>query len=369
MGSKTYDSVIIGGGVIGLSIARALRHQSNGRILLLEKGNVGREASWAAAGILAPQIEADADDDFFRLCFESNKMYPQFAAELRDETGIDVELDRSGTLCVGFDGRDEEEFARRYSWQSAAGLSIKKLDRKQVIGLEPNISDNVRSGLFFPDEGQVENRKLVEALAAFTRSNDIELHEGIEVGRILMDRGRLEGVETAQGRLSTANVVIATGAWTSLIKLGENRLPVDVKPMRGQMISYKDTPVPINHVIYSRTGYLVPRSDGRLLAGATVEDVGFDRSTTETARSLLMDMAIEIAPRLQNESISEHWAGFRPYGNSGRPLIGPIPNVDNVFVATGHFRNGILLAPITGKLIADIVTGANDSRRTGISQA
>jgi len=355
MGIKTYDIVIIGGGVIGLSIARKLRKKGNERILLLEKGDVGREASWAAAGILAPQVEADKDGDFFRLCYESNQMYPEFAAELLKETGIDIELDRRGTLYVAFDETSEKEFDTRFGWQSAAGLSIEQMDRKQVIDLEPSVSDNVRSGLFFPDDGQVENRKLVDSLAAFARSNDIEIQQGIEVYRILVDHGRIKGVKTTHGPASAAIVIIATGAWTSLIKLGESDLPVDVKPIRGQMISYQNTKVNIRHVMFSRRGYLVPRVDGRLLAGATVEEVGFDRSTTTEGLLSLKEIAAEIVPALYDEPIVDHWAGLRPFAKGGMPVIGQALGVKGLFIATGHFRNGILLAPITAELIVDAI--------------
>src|SRR6476646_5991808 len=179
------ETLIIGGGVIGLAIARELKKRGAGHVRVLEKGRVGREASWAAAGILAPQVEADEDGEFFRLCYESNKMYRVFADELRDETGIDVELDGRGVVYLGFDETDEREFNHRLKWQSAAGLKVKKLDRTQLKTLEADASDRAISGILFPDDGQVENRKLVEALAASAKSRGVEIEEGIEVSSVV----------------------------------------------------------------------------------------------------------------------------------------------------------------------------------------
>jgi len=365
---RTFNTIIVGGGVIGLTIARELNKRGLRDIAVLDKGRIGREASWAAAGILAPQVEADRDDEFFRLCYDSNRMYPRLEQELLQETGIDVEFER-GVLYAGFDERESMAFDDRFAWQTRVGLAIERLSSEQIRDLEPDISGDVRCGLLFPEDGQVENRKLVAALARYAELNSIHVIEGINVDRIVTDHDRANGVEAGGECFMAERVVLATGAWTSLIKLGESTVPIDVRPMRGQMVCYKDPDIHIKHVIYSRSGYLVPRSDARLLAGATVEDVGFERATTDEARSVLEKMAIEIAPALAHETIAEHWAGFRPYTNDGRPIIGSVPNVDNLFMATGHFRNGILLAPITGKLIADAVMGANDSRSIGISPA
>jgi glycine oxidase len=354
---KTSDVLIIGAGVIGLSIARELHKRGVGKICIVEKGAVGRESSWAAAGILAPQIEADIDDDFFRLCFESNRIYRQFADELRDETNIDIELDQSGTLYLGFHDKDSAEIRERYEWQRAAGLEIEHLTADETLRLEPNLSPNVRESLYFPREGQVENRKLVEALVRYAELNGINIIDNSEVGRVLTKNGIVTGAETRNETYTADVVVVASGAWTSTIKFGEISLPIQVKPIRGQMICYRP-PTPIcGHVVYSNRGYLVPRADGRLLVGATAEDVGFDKSIMETGVHSLQMAAIEIAPKLETLEIVDKWAGLRPYIHGGRPAIGQVPGVNGLFIATGHFRNGILLAPITARLIADAIAG------------
>lgn len=332
------DILIIGGGVIGLSIARELHKRGAGPISVVDKGRIGAEASWAAAGMLAPNAECHADDELFRLCRASNEIYPEFAAELLEETGIDIELDRAGTLSLAFSEDETAELDTKYKWQRHAGISVEKLAQGEVRNLEPEISLRVQGGYFYPNDWQVENRKLVAALRKYCEINGVELAEGTTVTALP----------------SEGTVVVTAGAWTNQL------LPEpQVKPIRGQMISLAGTDSRIlRHVIYSPRGYVVPRADGRVLVGATVEDVGFSKEVTPDAISSLKAAAIEIAPGLEGIGISEAWAGLRPHVEGELPVIGRVPDVDNAFVATGHYRNGILLAPITARMIADEVLGA-----------
>jgi glycine oxidase len=356
MGRPT-DFLIVGGGVIGLAIARELRRRGAGSIRVLEKGQPGREASWAAAGILAPQVEADADGEFFRLCYESNQSYDEFAAELFEETGVDIELDRHGVIYSGFNERDEEEFDRRFTWQTNVGLNVKKLTSLEVSRLEARISDRVTCGLLFPDDGQVENRKLVEALVEYAARNSIDINCGVEATSIAASS---DSVQVVVGGVTykAATVVVATGAWTSLIQMPENTLTVQVKPIRGQMICCLPQQN-FSHVVYSRRGYVVPRNDGRLLVGATVEDVGFNKSVTDEGIEHLLQVGTEISPMLRGLDIIDRWAGLRPYAFRDEPFVGKVPGTTNVFAAVGHYRNGILLTPITAKMIADQVLAAS----------
>lgn len=361
---RKSDVLIIGGGVIGLSLARELHKKGVHRIAVIDRGTCGREASYAAAGMLAPHAETDRIDPFFRFCSESNKLYPGFAAELLEETGVDIELDRAGTLYLALTERDSEELRRRYEWQTTAGLNVERLTAPETRKAEPFVSPDVRESLFFPDDGQVENRKLIEALLEYARLNDIEIREGVEVSGVLADGSRVLGVETRDEKLFAETTVVATGAWTSLIKLGLNALPVNVKPIKGQMIAFHTAKKLFQKVIYSPRGYIVPRSDGRILAGATVEDAGFDKETTEAGIDYLRGTAGEISPSLGSLEISEKWAGLRPFAADGLPVIGRLAGYENLILATAHFRNGILLAPITAKIVADEIAGNGASEYT-----
>ncbi|MBC7900915.1 MAG: glycine oxidase ThiO [Saprospiraceae bacterium] len=354
---RNSEVLIIGGGVIGLSIAREMHKIGAGRITIIERGSIGREASFAAAGMLAPNAETDKIDDFYNFCAESNRLYPDFAAALLDETGIDIELDRSGTLYLAFTGDDSIELKKRFDWQTSAGLAVEHLNTRETLTAEPFISPNVRESLFFPNDWQVENRKLLEALRKYSEINGIRIREGTEIREILTAGEKVIGAASDSEKFLAGTTIIATGAWTSLIKIGEMPVSVKVKPIRGQMISFHPREKLFKRVIYSSRGYLVPRADGRILAGSTVEDVGFDKSTTETGVSALRCVASEIAPCLAGMTISDKWAGLRPYADDGLPVIGEIAGFKNLIISTGHYRNGILLAPFTAKIVAERNTG------------
>jgi glycine oxidase len=347
------DTLIVGAGIIGLSIARELHKRGEKNIVLLERGTVGSEASWAAAGMLSPQAEAHEADSFFRLCLLSRDEYPAFAAELLDETGVDVELDRTGTVCAAFSREEATELSKRFEWQSKAGLEVAKLTGSDIRKLEPNLSESIREALLFKGDWQVENRKVVEALVEFARRNLIEIREQTDVRKLWIEHGKAVGVKTAQGNIRCGRIILTAGAWTSLIK----PLAVEVKPIRGQMICFRPKNPPLKHVIYGAGGYLVPRRDGRILAGATVEDVGFDKSVTESAVKSLNSIALEILPALDNLKITERWSGLRPFCSDGFPVLGGLLGIDNVTLATGHYRNGILLAPVTANIMADHLSG------------
>jgi glycine oxidase len=355
------DVLIIGGGVIGLGLARELRKKGAGKITVVERGELGREASYAAAGMLAPQAETDREDEFFRFCSESNGLYPDFAGQLLDETGIDIELDRSGTLYLAFSEGDSADIRKRYDWQKEAGMTVEHLTAEETRKAEPFVSPDVRDSLYFPGDGQVENRKLMQALRFYAETNGIAIREGTEVTELLTEGRSVTGVSTAQGMFSAGTVVLATGAWTSLIKLGPGAVPVKIKPVKGQMITFQTAKRLFQRVIYSPRGYLVPRADGRVLAGATVEDAGFDKETTAGGIDLLRETAVGLAPSLDSLEISEKWAGLRPFAADGLPVLGEIAGYENLLAATAHYRNGILLAPLTARIMAEKITGDGSS--------
>jgi len=354
--TKAAEVIIVGGGVIGLSIARELASRGVSDIVLFDKGELGKEASWAAGGILAPQVEADSADEFFKLATASRDLYPSLAHALYDETGIDVELDQTGTLYLGFNEDDEVELRQRFAWQRRTGLRVEWLNSEDLRRLEPNISAEVRCALRFPDDWQIENRKLVQALIAANQRLRVRLLPKCEVTSLRVERDRVAGVEVANGMISAAVVIVCAGAWTSSLTISTTSARIEIEPVRGQMLCFKPITQLAQHVIYSSRGYLVPRRDGRLLAGSTSERVGFDNRVTEEGVNSIRSMASEIAPALQAARLIDSWAGFRPRAIDDLPVIGPDVEVEGLFYATGHYRNGILLTPITAKVLADCVT-------------
>jgi len=355
---KTSDVVIIGGGVIGLAIARELSRRGVRDATLIERAGLGAEASSAAAGMLAPQAEADQADAFFYLTCRSRDKYPGFAADLLSETAIDIELETTGTLYLGFTEDDARELQKRYQWQMEAGLPVQMLTPAEARELEPNVSPDVQIVLKFPFDTQVENRRLVTALAVANQLAGVRLLTDTTVTSLNISHGRIQGVVTTRGSIATENVVVAGGAWVSMLGAPDKALPdIGIEPVRGQMLCFDANPPVASHVIYSPRGYVVPRRDGRLLAGSTTEFAGFDCRVTAAGIQSITNAALEICPVVSRLSLAASWAGLRPRAADGLPVVGPCAEIAGVFYATGHYRNGILLAPLTGEILASAITG------------
>ncbi|HEX8638624.1 MAG TPA: FAD-dependent oxidoreductase, partial [Pyrinomonadaceae bacterium] len=279
---------------------------------------------------------------------------------LLEETGIDIELDRSGTLYLSFTEKDSAEIRHRYEWQKRAGLSLEHLSAQETRRAEPFVSPDVRESLFFPNDWQVENRKTLRALRKYAEINQIKIIENAEITHLLTENDKITGAATATEKFFAEKVVLTNGAWTSLIKIGGFALP-SVKPIRGQMIGFQTAKRLFGKVIYTPRGYIVPRADGRILVGATVEDVGFDKTVTDAGTEILRQTALEISPSLANLEIAEKWAGLRPFAGDGFPILGDFAEIENLFIATAHYRNGILLAPLTAKILAEKIAENRDS--------
>ncbi|HEX2270253.1 MAG TPA: glycine oxidase ThiO [Pyrinomonadaceae bacterium] len=352
------EIVVIGGGVIGLTIARTLALRGAGDVCLIERANLGREASFAAAGMIAPQAEANTADDFFKLACRSRDLYANFAASLREETGVDIELDTTGTLYLALTYHDLVEIEKRFEWQKAAGLPVDILTPAQVRELEPCINDNVLGALRFPLDVQVENRRLLSALTNSVSKLGVAIVTETSVESIKIERDRVRGVQTSRGFIGCEKVIVAAGTWSGHIQVGSNT-SLKIEPVRGQMISFDARPQLTRHVIYSPRGYIVPRQDGRLLAGSTSEHAGFAKQVTAGGIGTILANAQEISSAVSNLPIVDTWSGLRPRAPDNLPVLGPCDEIGGLFYATGHYRNGILLAPVTGELIAEaVVDGA-----------
>ena len=349
------DILIVGGGVIGLSVARELHKCGVREITILDRGEIGQEASWAAAGMLSPNIESNIGSPFHSFCRESLELYPGFAEELLTEAGIDIELERSGTIVLSTDDENSGELLAEYRKVRDAGFEIESWSNEDIIRAEPHLSSTIQIGNFYRQDWQVENRKLLSALKTFAVNNGIKACKSTIVSELIVENRRVTGVRT-NGRDFLAEItILAAGAWSSLIKFGNRTAPFGIKPIRGQMIWFDCGEQLLEKVVYGPGCYLVPRKDGRILVGSTSEDVGFEKTVTDSAVESLRNAAFRILPELQLRKFGGAWAGLRPRSADDLPVIGPVAGLEGLTVATGHYRNGILLAPLTAKVATDSI--------------
>lgn len=352
MGQTTADILIIGGGVIGLSVAWHLGRQSDS-VTVLDSGEQG-QASAVAAGMLAPLAEAGAPGPFLDLALDSLRRYPEFVKTLRVESGTPLEIRGPGMLRVARTDEEESELDRAIIWQSALGLPLRRLTSSEVRTLEPAAAPSLQSAILSPQERHIEPRGLIASLAVACRNRNVQLISGRALG-LELPGGEVAAVRTETERLPCKSLVIAGGAWSDLMGqwLG---VQMPISPLRGQILALGPVqPAPLRHTLYTHGAYLVPRSDGRIVVGATEEAVGFDSRTTERGIAGLRLQAERLVPCLMDMPLHSAWSGLRPLSADGLPLLGRVPGWDNVFVATGHGRNGILLAPVTGALMADAI--------------
>ncbi|HEV2669090.1 MAG TPA: glycine oxidase ThiO [Blastocatellia bacterium] len=357
------DAVVIGAGVVGCAIAWR-RGQAGMRVVVVERGRVGGEASHAAAGMLAPLAEAEGEDEFFNLTVASLTAYADFARELKALSGVDVEYRDEGTLYPALTDEDEGELERRWRRLREAGLNVKRLNAGCALNLEPLLNQTLRFALKFPGDRQVDNRRLMTALHGAARTAGVEFMTHTEARELLTEnvagRRRVGGVATARGEIRSNTVVIAAGSWSSLLRCDEAQR-FEVEPVRGQMAAIEMPTPAARHVIYSRRGYLVPRLSGYLIAGSTTERAGYDKRVTAGGIGSIIKSAIEIMPCVAGQAVIETWAGLRPRAPDDMPVLGADPRVEGLIYATGHYRNGILLAPITARAIGELIVKGESS--------
>ena len=353
-----HDVIIVGGGVIGLSIARELALQGRST-LVLDRGNPRDATSWAAAGMLAPQSETDSPSPFFNLCLASAKLYPEWVKHLHEESGIDPEYADSGLLFVASTEEALCRLRRNLEWQHSVGLKGELLSPGAAVRLEPQLTLPLTGAALIREECHVTPRRLVEALTGACAVKRVEIRSGVSVLEVLHEGRRVTGVRTSTERFSSGHVVIASGVRSPEI---EGLLPaVPVTPRKGQILSLTYQPPGFTHMIRWQHAYMVPRRNGELIVGATNEDVGFDRSITPAGVGSLLQSAQQLSSHLANLPIGEIWTGLRPSTPDGLPVIGKA-GVEGLIYATGHYRNGILLAPVTAAAVASII----DDRPTAL---
>jgi glycine oxidase len=352
------DVIVVGAGLIGLGIAYELAKRG-AAVTVYDRDEPARAASWAGAGMLAPFSEAMPDADMLALCRDSLAMYPTFVAELRERTGVDARFRRDGTLHVALDGARLAELAAHAQTFRANGGDVSMLDRGDVLAREPMLAKNLAGALLVANEAQVDNRRLGRALLAACQSFGVRF-ERVEGLALECDARRVRGVRTTYGFATAATVINAAGAWAGELAGVPQHARVAVRPVAGEMLALAVPRDAVRALVWLGHRYLVPRGDGRLLIGATVESRGFDARVTAAGMHDLLDAALAVAPALASFAVVETWAGLRPGSHDGRPYLGATA-LDGYVVASGHFRNGILLAPVTARLIADLVMDGDAS--------
>lgn len=348
------DVLIIGGGVIGLSTAWELAGRGV-KVCVLEQGAFGREASWAGAGMLRPGNSERARTPEARLRSHSHRLWPEWSARLRDETGVDNGYVRCGALEVRCGGAGDELLGEIAAWQ-AEGVDIEPISQTQLRQHFPAAGPQITAAYFQPGLAQVRNPRHLKALLSACEQRGVELRSGCAVIGFESAAQRITRVLTNAGTLSAGQFLIAGGAWSGNL-LASVGLSVPFKPIRGQIVLLEQRPLTFRCVIQNGHRYLVPRPDGRVLIGATEEDVGFNRQTTAAAVSGLIQFACDLVPGLANASVERTWAGLRPHVPGGLPILGRIEGWSNLLVAAGHYRAGLELSPITAVLMRQLLLG------------
>jgi glycine oxidase len=349
--------LVVGGGIIGCATAYELA-KAGCAVTLLERATPGAEASGAAAGVLTPLGGGSAAYD--RLRVASWRLFPSIARELRAATGVDVELVTRGTIHPLYTVDDIRAAGDRAAWAVARGLGVEAWDTAELRTREPALSTDIRGAMFVKADHWVNNQRLVVAYSQAAVAAGVAVMPGCAVSRVVVEDGVARGVVADGERFEADAVLLAAGAWTSaLVASFGGRLPLE--PRRGQMIALGHVPAVLHHCIHCDDTYLVPRPSGELLIGASVERVGFQRSVTAQAVASLLATAIQLVPALARLPITRTWFGFRPWAPDDLPILGPWPGVENLWIATAHYRSGILLAPITARLMTEWIVDGRPS--------
>jgi glycine oxidase len=345
------DFIVVGGGLSGMLVARELSAGGLG-VTLLERGELGKEASWAGGGILSTLYPWRYPDAVTALAQWSQRHFPGFSDELREETGIDPEWLQSGLLIPG-----SEETVSALRWAQRWDVALERVAAERLAELEPGLAPGAEEGLWLPLVAQVRNPRLLKALARSLEMRGVVIRTHAQVLELLDRGGGTQGVRTKDEILHAAGVVVTAGAWTA--SLLDNLQGPDwrIEPVRGQMLLFHAEPGQVRHIVLKDSHYLVPRRDGRVLAGSTLEYVGFDKSTTREAYDELHAAALALIPMLASCPVEQHWAGLRPGSPEGIPWIGEHPGHRGLYINAGHFRNGVVTGPASARLLADMILG------------
>ncbi|MCP5137380.1 MAG: glycine oxidase ThiO [Gammaproteobacteria bacterium] len=344
-----YDAIIVGGGIIGMLSALHL-HEAGRRVLLVERGATGRESSWAGGGILSPLYPWRYPDSVTELAVWGQARYPEFLQELHSGGGVDPEYRPSGLLILA-----EDEIEKALVWASRFDATLEATDADDAGRIAPALATR-RAGVWLPRVGQARNPRLVKSARAYLDARNVPIQEHTEVLGFLTEAGHCVGVQTQRGDLRATQVLVAGGAWSGAL-LADLGSPIPIEPVRGQMILFRGDANFLSPMVLADDRYAIPRRDGRIVMGSTLEHAGFDKSTTHEARDDLYEVATRMLPGLAKFEVEHQWSGLRPGKTDNIPLISEHPKLPGLFVNAGHFRNGVVLALASTRLISDLMLG------------
>ncbi|MCQ4322061.1 glycine oxidase ThiO [Stutzerimonas stutzeri] len=343
------QTIVVGGGVIGLLSAYGLAG-AGCSVTLIEASDTGTEASWAGGGIVSPLYPWRYSPAITALSHWSQDYYPQLGAALFEQTGIDPEVFETGLYWLDLEDEDQA-----MTWAEAQGRPLRRVGMDQVHAAVPSLGNGFARAVHMPGVANVRNPRLLRAVrAALAQMPNVRIIEHCPVSGFINDGARVVGVQTAQGEMRAERVVVAAGAWSGKL-LATLGMELPVKPMKGQMILFKCAEDFLPSMVLAKRRYAIPRRDGHILVGSTLEDVGFDKTPTEDALESLRESAIELLPGLAGATVVKHWAGLRPASPEGIPYIGPVPGHEGLWLNCGHFRNGLVLAPASCQLLTDLM--------------
>lgn len=339
------DFLIIGGGIIGLATAFRLAKEG-AQVTVVERNIAGAESSWAGGGILSPLLPWQYAAAVTDLCDLGAARYPDWVASVQANSGLDAEYWHCGMLVLPpFDTDTAQTWCHQHQWRA------EKISARDCL---PEMTDI--DALWLPDVAQVRNPRLIKSLRGAVSALGVQIRERTSITALVKDQRHIQHLETTNGKLLAGSYITCAGAWSQGV-LSDFPPVKTIKPMRGQMLLFKSHPDLLKQVIYRQGIYLIPRMDGHILVGSTVEDVGFDKAITPDTRSALMNTAFELLPALRTAKLVRHWSGLRPGSPDNIPTIARHPEIDNLYINAGHFRYGVTMAPISADLIAEVILG------------
>jgi glycine oxidase len=354
---NTFDAVIAGGGLIGASIALELA-DAGLTVGVFDARDPGREASWASGGMISPAPENPGMIPFVPMSLASVALYPEFIRRVEGLTGMDVGYRKSGALDVILAGNPEEELSTVIALQHGVGLKAKALSAKQARQMEPALTEQLQAAIFREDEASLDTRAFTDATLKAAEQKGVKIFARNGAKAVWKAGNRCRGLILEDGQAEAKWTVIAAGCFSARIEGAAEYAPVS--PAKGQMIALRSESVEIERILWLEHKYLVPRSDGRIIAGSTIERTGFDHAVTAGGVQLILREVMKMVPGLETSRIEETWAGLRPDSPDHLPIIGPT-DVEGLLMATGHFRSGVLLAPVTARMIREWVIAENVS--------